>query len=84
MTTRTEKNQYQDQGPESKPKKKSKTLWYNGILGVLSTCIAGVEFFTGFLKELVPGWAYIVLLLVCAGNNAVNWYLRTVTREPVK
>lgn len=74
----------QESAPVSKPKKKSKTLWYNGVLGVLSTCIAGLEFFTGFLKEFVPGWFYIVLLLICALNNGINWVLRLKTTEPVK
>ena len=68
---------------ERKPKRKSKTLWWNGVLGVLSTCVAGLEFFTDFLKELMPGWVYIALLLICAANNAVNWFLRLKTKEPI-
>lgn len=69
---------------DSKPKKKSKTLWWNGVLGALSTGLAGLEFFTGFLKEFIPYWGYVALLLICAGNNAVNWFLRIKTTEPVK
>ncbi|SCX94689.1 hypothetical protein SAMN05216420_101415 [Nitrosospira sp. Nl5] len=67
-----------------KQKRKSKTLWFNGLLGALSTGLAGLEFFTGFLKEFVPGWVYVALLLVCAANNAINWLLRLKTTEAVK
>lgn len=69
---------------ELKKRRKSKTLWWNGVLGVLSTGVAGLEFFTGFLKEFVPYWGYITLLLLIAGNNAVNWWLRVKTTEAIK
>ena len=48
---------------DAKPKKKSKTLWFNGVLGTVSMVIAGVEFFTGFIKEIAPGWVYTSLLV---------------------
>lgn len=69
---------------ELKKKSKSKTLWFNGVMGMLSMVIAGAEFFTGFIKEIAPAWVYILLLVICGLNNAANWYLRLNTTEPVK
>lgn len=69
---------------EGKLKKKSRTLWFNGVMGALSMAIAGAEFFTGFIKEIAPAWVYILLLVVCGMNNAANWWLRLRTSEPVK
>lgn len=69
---------------ECKPKRKSKTLWFNGVMGAVSMVIAGAEFFTGFIKEIAPTWVYILLLVICGTNNAINWLLRLKTSEPVK
>lgn len=69
---------------DAKPKKKSRTLWFNGVLGTVSMVIAGVELFTEFIKEIAPGWVYASLLVTCSLNNAVNWFLRLNTDRPVK
>jgi hypothetical protein len=69
---------------DAKPREKSKTLWFNGVLGTVSMVIAGVEFFTGFIKEIAPGWVYTSLLIACGLNNAVNWFLRLNTDRPVR
>lgn len=66
-----------------KTKAKSRTLWFNGIMGATSSVIAGVAFFSDFLKELLPSLGYIGLLLIIAANNAVGWYLRTTTTEAI-
>lgn len=55
-----------------------------GFSGTVSMVIAGVEFFTGFIKEIAPGWVYTSLLIACGLNNAVNWFLRLNTDRPVR
>ena len=67
-----------------KRKRNSKTLWFNGAFGILSTAISGLAFFTDVLREVVAPWMIIALLLVIALNNAINWWLRLRTSESIK
>ena len=67
-----------------KLKKHSRTLWFNGVMGSVSSVLVGAEFFTDFIREVAPAWVATLLLGICAANNAANWWLRMQTDGPVK
>lgn len=61
---------------ESKPAVLSKSLWFNGIGAVLTT----MEAFTGAFQSIMGTQAYLALLAVSVGGNAI---LRFYTSQPI-
>ena len=75
-------NDLTGQGKEmAKRKCESKTLWFNDISNVLSALAFAVLASSDAIREIVPWWAYLTLMIA---SNTINRLLRLKTSEPVK
>lgn len=61
---------------ETKPIAQSKTIWFNVVGAVLTT----MEAFTGAFQSVMGTQAYLALLAVSVGGNAI---LRFYTSQPI-
>lgn len=66
---------------EAKPKVKSKTLWINGVVGGLSAAALAAETLLPKLEGIVPAEWYLGIAVTLP---AINFWLRLITKEPVK
>lgn len=65
----------------AKKKEESKTILYNDISNILNAIAFSVLAVSEELREAVPFWVYILLMVI---SNTVNRYLRTKTTEPIE
>lgn len=61
---------------ETKPVWKSKTFWFNLLVGLLTLLDANM----GYIQQFAPEQVY---LYIAAGVAAVNLFLRTITKQAV-
>jgi hypothetical protein len=65
----------------AKPKRKSKTLWFNDISNGLNALALAILASSEEIRNAVPWWVYLLLMVA---SNTVNRFLRLKTTEPVK
>ncbi len=65
----------------AKRRRKSQTLWVNGVSAVAGAVAMAVLATSHELKDAIPGWAYISLLVA---SNIYNFWRRGKTDEEIK